>query len=1271
MTRSSRSRSIVLLSVLALAFSALGAPVAGATKPPAKPSTEKAILFASDGMRPDLVDRYVVEGAMPTFADLYAKGVKGDNGLTQAFPPNTGVGWYTLATGTYPGEHGSTNNTFHRAGEGNFNNRTGLGASILQADTIHQAAERAGLKVASVEWVGARTHNLASPVIDFRNFFSTRGVLASPLNAAEQAGAAAFGVSYQVAAFAAAAGWSNTPAGDDAVSPPQQTVLQVATTFAAQNPNRTYDVYLYDSIVDGTSAYDRAVLARTGVAKDASLKAADIGVGDWVDIRLVGSDGLIGARAGQTAGLYAKLIDLTGSAGSVSSFKLYFTSVARAIASCACDPNFESTLVDRFPTSTAADFAPLEAGIVDEDTYVEQGLKWADFHWAALEYILETVQPDTDLLFLGNPVTDEFAHQFLALTVPVDMDGNPNPYYDDATNDDVPDGRLAIREGYIRSAYAEADETLALGRELMGVADTTVFATSDHGFAPQWYAVNASKALADLGYGPEQGSNCRAVAATLVKECHAGGTVQLYIDLAGRDPGGSNAPQVAAGGYETVRTNLVNYFTNLDDPNLPGVQQVVDRVYLKEQLRDVDGSDSLHPNRSGDVVVVFRPPYQSDAATPGTLISFSQFFGQHGYMPNLVDLDASVNMHGTFVAAGPGIRKQGPVVGMRAIDVAPTLAFLMGIPGPQNARGKIRIDLTTKPSLKVFTILDISDFHGQLAPLSEAADNVTGSGSSNPTFAIGGAAFLKPWFDWYRADSPNGSITVTAGDSVGATPPISNFFGDTPTIELMNLMGFSADGLGNHNFDRGEAYLRGTLVPLADFPYLSANVVDASGRTPAEWKPSHVFDHFDGAKVGVVGFTNEDAPLLVSPAAFGPFTVANRLAKVQAEVDRLRAKGIRTIVVIGHDGATSGTTTNPSGPLVDLASQLTGVDAVIGDHTDLQVLATVGGTLVVENRSRGIRFSRVQLVVDPSTKSVVYKTGDFHKPWNVGVTAHPAIQARINELNAELAPILGVTTGSSVRVVPRADACFTNLPNDPSATGRRCESLVGNVTADAIRLTYGTQFALSNAGSLRADLTCPTTDLATDFCPASLYPFAPNAYPITRGQVLTVLPFGNVVTTVTVTGAELKDILENGVASMPGVNGRFAQVSGLCFTYDISKTPRTVTPTPIPGTGQRVMSAVLANADGTCTTDEISFSAGVTYTIALNDFISTGGDAYPVVSTKASYATRDLMDEVVADWITANSPIGPVVRSPGGRITCIKVFDPASANNCPTVAPVP
>ncbi|MEK7787100.1 MAG: 5'-nucleotidase C-terminal domain-containing protein, partial [Chloroflexota bacterium] len=593
-------------------------------------------------------------------------------------------------------------------------------------------------------------------------------------------------------------------------------------------------------------------------------------------------------------------------------------------------------------------------------------------------------------------------------------------------------------------------------------------------------------------------------------------------------------------------------------------------------------------------------------------------------------------MHGTFVASGPGIEKEDdPVAGVRAIDLAPTIAFLMGIPGPQNARGKILFDIMKGgDKLREVTILDISDYHGQLTPLSERADTF------GPSFTIGGSAFLKPWFDAYRAEAASNSededgptsLTVTAGDAVGATPPISSFFGDTPTIEMMNLMGFDADGLGNHNFDKGQSYLRNTLIPLADFKYLSANVVDNKGKTPREWKPSRVFE-FEGVKVGLIGFTNEDAPTLVFPNSFDPFHVNPALAAVNAEAARLKNKKVNVIVAMGHLGATAGTLTSPTGPLITLADGVSNVDAVIGDHTNFQVLTVrPNGVLVVENMSKGIRFTRLRLVFDKTTKTVVYKTADFHKPWTIGVTADPAIQAEIDSLTAQLAPILGTVIGSSNQFIPRADACG-------NGDGRTFESLVGNVVADSMRLTYGTDFAITNSGGLRADLTCPTTDNPSDFCPA----YTPPPFPISRGQVLTVLPFGNIVVTLSVNGAELKTMLENGVSSMPNVNGRFPQVSGLCFTYNIS----------VPA-GSRVTGAVRQAADGSCTGPAIDLTAASTYTIAENDFMVSGGDSYPNLFSRST--SRDIMDQVLADYVTANSPLNPAIQS---RIVCTTSGAPA------------
>ena len=231
---------------------------------------------------------------------------------------------------------------------------------------------------------------------------------------------------------------------------------------------------------------------------------------------------------------------------------------------------------------------------------------------------------------------------------------------------------------------------------------------------------------------------------------------------------------------------------------------------------------------------------------------------------------------------------------------------------------------------------------------------------------------------------------------------------------MMNLMGFDLDGLGNHNFDRGEQFFRNEIVPLADFDYLSANIVDDDGNTPAEWSKSKVFTLERGLRLGFVGFSNPDIPELTKPGSLGPFHVADPLQAVNAEAGRLARlrNDVSAIVAIGHLGATAGTLTNPTGPLVDLADGVRNVDVVIGDHTNFQVVSTrPNGVLAVENLSRGIRFLRVRVFIDMQDKDVVYSTSDFHRPWNIGVTPDPTIQARINELNEDLRPILATVIG--------------------------------------------------------------------------------------------------------------------------------------------------------------------------------------------------------------------------------------------------------------------
>ena len=171
------------------------------------------------------------------------------------------------------------------------------------------------------------------------------------------------------------------------------------------------DAYIYDSTDDGHTNYDRVLFSR---GKDGANQVADLAKGELADVKvtIVG-----GALAGLTAGMLVKVEELTDDASNV---RLFHTSVTRANASWPGWPgepgftgDFAEFVAQRFPTSTAGDFAILEAGIVSEETYVEQGLYWETGHHPLLEYMIETYQPD--LALVGYPVTDEFQHQFLGL----------------------------------------------------------------------------------------------------------------------------------------------------------------------------------------------------------------------------------------------------------------------------------------------------------------------------------------------------------------------------------------------------------------------------------------------------------------------------------------------------------------------------------------------------------------------------------------------------------------------------------------------------------------------------------------------------------------------------------------------------------------------------------------------------------------------------------------------------------------------------------------
>jgi 2',3'-cyclic-nucleotide 2'-phosphodiesterase (5'-nucleotidase family) len=538
-----------------------------------------------------------------------------------------------------------------------------------------------------------------------------------------------------------------------------------------------------------------------------------------------------------------------------------------------------------------------------------------------------------------------------------------------------------------------------------------------------------------------------------------------------------------------------------------------------------------------------------------------------------------------------------------------------------------------KKPTKTIQILTVSDWHGQLTPVS----------------GVGGAAFLKTYFDEFRAANPN-TLTFMAGDSFGATPPISNFFEDEPAVIGQRMMGIDADTFGNHNFDRGIAHLQRMVnlagaatsadAPGKPFKYLSANLKNLEDNLSGvdRWR---MFD-VGGVKVAVIGITNEEAPELVFPGSFGTIEITDSIQAANKTAIEAKKAGADVVIVLTHKGIRGFNTDGSAfGELIDFANGVAAgqIDLIVGDHTDFTYSGVhQGRILAVENRSKGIQFAQIQLEVDAKGK-VVSKSVTFHTPTNDGKTPDAAIQAFIDDLTEQLQPILGQTVGSSDVPVLRSDSCGRG-------DSRLCESLVGNVVTDALREAYGTDFAITNSGGLRDALTCPHV-AEGGFCPDPI-PATPP-FPITRGGVVAVLRFGNVSTTTTLTGPELETFLEHGVSSMPGANGRFAHVSGLCFTYNIEAT-----------VGSRVTNVVRQAANGTCTGGEVSLNSGE-YTVASNDFTLSGGDGYPNVISKST--TRNIMSQDLEAYVGANSPIHPTIQ---GRIVCSDP-NPGSGNDCPPV----
>jgi 5'-nucleotidase len=495
--------------------------------------------------------------------------------------------------------------------------------------------------------------------------------------------------------------------------------------------------------------------------------------------------------------------------------------------------------------------------------------------------------------------------------------------------------------------------------------------------------------------------------------------------------------------------------------------------------------------------------------------------------------------------------------------------------------------------------------------------------------AVGGAAVLSGYFQADRAASPN-TLTVTAGDEFGATPPLSSFFGDIPAVKALNLMGLSADTFGNHNFDRGTASLQ-SLIDMASYKFVSSNL-DALGDNLKGVEAPFYLVSVGQVKVGLVGITNPDVPQLTAPANLGTLAVSEPVAAATLAAQEARAGGADLVVVLAHLGATAKTAAgNPTGPLIDFANLVTGVDLILGDHTDFAVNVVINNVHVVENRSFGATYARVNLTFDPMARTVTNTTVDIVTPLQCqpmpgidggtcvpAIVPDPAVVSMLNDYRGQLGAVLDAK-------VAVANGLFDRGNN----IERLSEVPIGDLLTDAFRSKYGSQLAIMNGGGIRAPLPSTYQPKDTSLRRTSPGYAAGPPYDLVAGDAIAVLPFGNSVVTRMVTGGQLWAALEHSVSMQPAAFGGFLQISGFKYTFKLSN--------PV---GSRVVSVALS--DGTAIANDAT-----SYTMALGDFTNGGGDGYTMLADGTG-TTRDKMDAVLLDYLKANTPLTPATSN---RIT--------------------
>jgi 2',3'-cyclic-nucleotide 2'-phosphodiesterase (5'-nucleotidase family) len=459
----------------------------------------------------------------------------------------------------------------------------------------------------------------------------------------------------------------------------------------------------------------------------------------------------------------------------------------------------------------------------------------------------------------------------------------------------------------------------------------------------------------------------------------------------------------------------------------------------------------------------------------------------------------------------------------------------------------------------------------------------------SPKQGKGGLAQLMTLLERERSRVSH-HLTTFGGDLISPSV-MSGLRHGAQMIDIFNALGVDAAVLGNHEFDFGPKVLSKRLAE-SNFAWLASNVLGANGK-PFGGASSAILREMGGLKIGFFGLLTPETAQLSSPGAQVRFTAVEAAAK--EAVATLESLGAELIIAVTHLGIAEDRA---------LARNVAGIDVILGGHDHDPIAFYEGGKLILKAGHDAHYLAVADLRItreEKQGKSRVSILPQFRFISTAGVPAHPGVGKRVAGYEAEFAEALSVPVGKTEVMLDTRRAVV-----------RTRESNFGNLVADAMRDTMGVDVGLTNGGGIRGDRTYP------------------EGITLTRKDILTELPFGNVTVMMELLGADLRAALENGISRVEDAAGRFPQVSGMAFKFD-----------PLRPSGSRILEVQVGG---------VPLDNARIYTVATNDYLANGGDGYAALRKgrlliDASAGT--LMASQVMNFIARRGSVAPRVE---GRI---------------------